>query len=155
MTCWPHDFSALSNHPLEVLDQPEAGYILDLVSRFRQFFEWRFDQDVLHGLLFLALQHLPASDICGDDDACSSWQALVLRLQVAGDLDQDEQGFLLTPQGEERRSSTFHDMLAAPTWSQALEQVHEDLANFAETEGVPLATCPRASLGHDESVQVC
>jgi hypothetical protein len=139
MTCLRLDFSALSDHPLEVLDQPEAGYILDLVCRFRHIIEWRFDQDVLHGLLFLALQHLPASDICSRGEyAYSSWQALIGRLQVAGDLDQDEQGFLLTPQGEERRSFIFHDMLTAPTWSRALEQVHEDLANFAETEGVPL-----------------
>jgi hypothetical protein len=140
MTGLRPDLHSFSDHPLEVLDQPAAGYILDLVYRFRLFLEWPLDQDVLYSLLFLALPHVPASGICNpDDDSRSLWEALIWRLQAAGDLAQDEHGFLLTPQGEKRRCSTFQDNLAAPAWSQALEQVHEDLEHFAETEGVPLA----------------
>ena len=140
MTGLRPDLHSFSDHPLEVLDHPAAGYILDLVYRFRLFFEWPFDQEVLYGLLFLALPHVPASGICiPDDDSRSWWEALIWRLQAAGDLAQDEHGFRLTSQGEKRRCSTFQDMLAAPVWSQALEQVHEDLEDFAETEGVPLA----------------
>ncbi|WP_188717344.1 hypothetical protein [Paracoccus acridae] len=140
MTSLRPDLHSFSDHPLEVLDQPAAGYILDLVYRFRLFFEWPFDQEVLYGLLFLALPHVSASGICTlDDNSRSLWEALIWRLQAAGDLAQDEHGFVLTPHGQERRCSTFQDILAAPAWSQALEQVHEYLEHFAETEGVPLA----------------
>ena len=140
MTGLRPDLHSFSDHPLEVLDQLAAGYILYLVYRFRLFFEWPFDQEVLYGLLFLALPHVPASGICiPDDDSRSWWEALIWRLQAAGALAQDEHGFRLTSQGEKRRCSTFQDMLAAPVWSQALEQVHEDLEDFAETECVPLA----------------
>lgn len=145
MTCLRPGVQSFSNLPLEVINQPAAGYILDLVSEFRNYLEWRFDHDVLQGLLFLALQHISAPDAqSGSDHVYSSWKALILRLQVAGDLAQDEQGFLITVQGEKRRSSTFRDVLRVPAWSQALEQVHEDLVNFAETDGVPLAHCRSA-----------
>lgn len=155
MTCLRPDLHSLSDHPLEVLNQPAAGYILDLVSGFQHSFQWRFDQDVLQGLLFLALQHAPVLGIfIRDDDPCSLGEALIWRLQVAGDLAEDDQGFRLTPQGEERRCSTFHDALTAPAWSQVLERVQDDVATFAETEGVPLTFLPPASLGHAKGWQV-
>jgi hypothetical protein len=46
-------------HPLQVLDQLAAGYILDLAGKFGHKFEWRFDLDSLDKLVQLALQHFP------------------------------------------------------------------------------------------------
>ena len=41
MTGLRPDLHSFSDHPLEVLDQPAAGYILDLVYRFRLFLSGR------------------------------------------------------------------------------------------------------------------
>jgi hypothetical protein len=119
-------------HPLQVLDQLAAGYILDLAGKFGHKFEWRFDLDSLHKLVQLALQHFPGLEI-------SCCEALIGRLRLAGDLAQGDEGLELTSQGDERCRSTFRALLAAPEWHQALEGILEDLTIFAETDGVPFA----------------
>lgn len=140
MTCLLSDHRPLFVHPLEALDQSMAGYLLDLIRRFRHAFGWRFDHDSLHSLLFLAQRHVPELRIGPDGQgAHPSCASLIRRLQMAGDLAQDERGLALTPRGEARRRSTFRIPLAAPAWHAALERICEDLTIFAETEGVPLA----------------
>lgn len=140
MTCLYPDNRSIAIHPLEVLDQPAAGHALDLAQRFRHCFGWRFDGESLHGLLLMALRHFPRLKIAaGASKDHPSCESLIRRLQLAGDLAQTGQGLVLTPQGEGRLRSTFLAVLAAPEWHQALERIAEDLAIFAETEGMPLA----------------
>mgnify|MGYP007029144136 CR=1 FL=1 len=122
-------------HPLKVLDLPEAGYILDLARRFSHFFDWRFDQESLHGLVQLAGRHFPDLEI-------RSCESLIRRLQLVGDLAQGARGLELTPSGQERCRSTFSALLAAPEWHQAVGQVWEDLSIFSETEGISLMGDP-------------
>ncbi|WP_207101621.1 hypothetical protein [Paracoccus shandongensis] len=118
-------------HPLRVLDLPAAGYILDLARKFGCAFGWRFDAESLSGLVQLALQHVPGLEI-------RSCESLIRRLQLAGDLVQGDRGLELTPGGRERCQSTFHALLTAPEWRQAIDQIREDLSVFSETEGIPL-----------------
>lgn len=140
MTHLRPDPQSTTIHPLEVIDQPAAGYVLDLVRRFQGCFAWRLDQDSLRGLLTLAARHFPALRIhdCADR-LHPSQDALIRRLQVAGDLACDRQELSLTDKGERRCNATFHAALTAPIWVKALEQIQEDLMIFAETEGIPLA----------------
>lgn len=132
MTPLSPDHPHAAVHPLQVLDQPTAGYILDLAKKFGREFEWRFDLDTLHKLVQLALQHIPGLEI-------SCCEALILRLRLAGDLAYGDEGLELTSQGDERCRSTFRTLLAAPEWHQALEGILEELTIFAETDGVPFA----------------
>lgn len=136
-------------HPIEWLNQPAAGHVLDLVQKFHRSFGWPFDRESLHGLIFLALRHFPRMqiDTCGMEIQ-PSYDALIRRLQLAGNLAQEEQGFILTPWGEERCRSTFHAALTAPEWLHALDRICEDLTILAETEGIPLVmTGPHGSAG--------
>lgn len=132
MTPLSPDHPHAAIHPLQVLDQPAAGYILDLAGRFGRALEWRFDLDSLHKLVQLAHRHFPGLEI-------SYCEALIRRLQLAGDLAHGDQGLELTSQGDERCRSNFRTLLAAPEWHQALECTLEDLTIFAETDGVPFA----------------
>ena len=129
-----------SIHPLEVIDQLDAGYVLDIVRKFRSFFAWPLDQESLCGLLTLAARHFPALHIGGYGNKLHpSYESLIWRLQIRGDLAYDEQGFRLTDKGEKRCNSTFKAALVAPLWGEAVEQIKEDLMIFSETEGVLLA----------------
>lgn len=116
-------------HPLEILDLPEAGYILDLTERFSHFFEWRFDRESLHSLVQLARQHFP-------DFEFRSCESLMRRLQLAGDLAQGAHGLELTPSGRSRCRTTFWALLNAPEWHHAVGQVCEALSVFSENEGI-------------------
>lgn len=128
---------SLAIHPLEVLNHPAAGYVLDLVRRFQGSFEWRLDQESLRGLLSLASRHFPALRIHDRGDGIHpSHETLIRRLQTAGDLACDRWGLSLTDKGERRCDSAFRAALSAPIWVEALEQVEEDLIIFAETEGI-------------------
>lgn len=118
-------------HPLKVLDLPAAGYILDLVDEFCFAFDWRFDAESLSGLVQLAAQHVPGLEI-------RSCEALIRRLQLAGDLAQGDRGLELTPCGRARCRSTFRTFLTAPAWCEAIDQIREELSVFSETEGIPL-----------------
>lgn len=120
-------------HPLKVLDLPAAGYILDLAEKFGRSFAWRFDAESLSGLVQLASQYVPGLKI-------QSCEALVGRLQLAGDLVQGARGLELTSCGRDRCRSTFRALLAAPAWREAIDQIREDLSVFSEMEGVPLMT---------------
>lgn len=134
---FPRADSRLICDPLEILDQPVAGYILDLTWRFRDSFDWRFDQESLHGLLLLALRHFPELGAGVSGTGISPpYVSLIRRLQIAGDLVCDGSGLALTDRGEERRRLTFHAVLAAPEWRLTLERIGEDMAVFAETEGI-------------------
>lgn len=129
-----------SIHPLEVIDQLDAGYILDIVRRFRNFFVWQLDQESLCGLLSLVARHFPELRISGCGSKLHpSYEALIWRLQIRGDLACDKEGFRLTDKGERRCNSAFKAALVAPLWVEAVEQIKEDLMIFSETEGVLLA----------------
>lgn len=120
-----------SIHPLEVLNLPESGYILDLTKRFSHFFDWSFDTESLHNLAHLARQHFPDLEL-------RSCESLIRRLQLAGDLVQGAHGLELTPSGKNRCQTTFWNLLNAPEWHHAVGQVCEDLSFFSETEGISL-----------------
>ena len=140
MTPFPLESSLMIIHPIEVLNQPAAGYVLDLAATFRDFFAWPLDQDCLCGLLTLAQRHFPASSLDPSGDKIQpSQRALILRLQAAGDLTYGQRGFSLTIAGEKRRRSAFRAALTAPEWLQTLELIQENLKVLAETEGLPLA----------------
>lgn len=138
MTCLHSDHHH-TNHPLKILAQPLAGYILDLVREFESFLGWGLDQDSLHGLLLLAERHLPdLKSRSSETGSPPSFEALLGRLLLAGDLAQSRQGFVLTPRGKERCRTIFGARLGAPEWRHTLERIGEDLAVFAETDGLPL-----------------
>lgn len=138
MTCLHPDPRSAFVHPLKIMDQPVSGYILDIVDKFKGILAWRLDYETVTALLSLALKYFPTlSD--QDDKTCSSPEALVRRLQVAGYLAHDRQGLTLTTAGKERHRTIFHLALAEPIWVKALAQMEEDLMVFAETEGMPLA----------------
>lgn len=140
MTCLhPHPQTTFI-HPLEIMDHPVSGYILDIVYNFKEHLVWRLDHESLCGLLSLALRYFPALNVCSQStNACFSNEALIRRLQVAGHLVQDRQGFALTDMGNMRRQGIFRAALADPVWAETLEQIEEDLMVFSETEGIPLA----------------
>ena len=115
-----------------------SGYILDIVDKFKGTLAWRLDYETVSALLSLTLKYFPTLND-QDNKTCSSHEALVRRLQVAGYLAHDRQGLTLTTAGKERHRTIFHPALAEPIWVKALAQMEEDLMVFAETEGVPLA----------------
>lgn len=138
MTCLYSDRHRI-NHPLKILNQPLAGYILDLVREFERRLGWGLDQDSLHGLLLLAGRHLPGlKSRSSEAGSPPSFEALLGRLLLAGDLGQSEQGLVLTPRGKDRCRTIFRVLLAAPEWRHTLERIGEDLTVFAETDGLPL-----------------
>lgn len=132
-------------HPLKVLDLPEAGYTLDLAGRFSSSFDWRFDLESLHGLVQLTWQHFPDLEI-------RSCESLIRRLQLAGDLAQGVRGLELTPSGKERCRSKFREMLSAPEWYHAMDQVCEDLSVFSEMEGISLRGDPLVPVAHQSAM---
>ena len=127
-------------HPLDILHQSHAGYIIDIVENFKDIIEWRLDRESLCALFSLVSRHFTAlkQDLSDAGLSCSP-EALILRLQVAGLIIEDRKGYFLSDTARERRAGVFSKMLADPSWRNALEQVKEDLMVFAETEGIPLA----------------
>ena len=127
-------------HPLDILHQSHAGYIIDIVENFKGVIEWRLDRESLCALFLLVSRHFPAlkQDLSDAELPCSP-EALILRLKVAGLIIEDRKGYFLSDTARERRAGVFSKMLADPSWRDALEQVKEDLMVFAETEGIPLA----------------
>ncbi len=140
MTCLRPDPLRSDADPLKVLDEPLAGFALDLVLQFQNCFGWRFDQDSLQGLLLLALRHFPEPG-CGSRrvEAPLPLEALIGRLQLAGDLIQGEDGLSLTPKGLQRLRSTFRSALGAAEWLQVRERIDEDLKLFSELDCLPMA----------------
>jgi hypothetical protein len=140
MTCLHPDPQTTFVHPLEIMDHPLSGYILDIVYKFKDRLVWNLDHESLCGLLTLALRYFPALNVHSQDtNACPSTEALIRRLQVAGHLVQDRRGFALTDMGKKRRYGVFRALLADLLWTQAIDHIEEDLMVFAETEGIPLA----------------
>ena len=140
MTCLHPDPQTTFVHPVEIMDHPLSGYILDIVYKFKDRLVWNLDHESLCGLLTLALRYFPALNAHSPGpNTYPSTEALIRRLQVAGHLVQDRQGFALTDMGKKRRHGVFRASLADPLWRQALDHIEEDLMVFAETEGIPLA----------------
>lgn len=140
MTCLHSDSQTTFIHPLEIMDHPISGYIIDIIYNFKDRLVWSLDQESLNGLLSLGLRYsLGLNGKVQSDETYPSIEGLILRLQVAGHLVKDEHGLALTDIGKERRRKAFRVLLTDPIWTQAIEKIEEDLMVFAETEGIPLA----------------
>ena len=140
MTYLHSDLRTTFIHPLEIMDHPISGYIIDIIYNFKDRLVWSLDQESLTGLLSLGLRYfLRLNGKIQGDETYPSIEGLILRLQIAGHLVKDEHGLDLTDIGKERRRKAFHMLLTDPVWMQAIEQIEEDLMVFAETEGIPLA----------------
>ena len=138
--------NGLDPHPIAALDQPEAGYLLDLLREFQDAFPSGMEPETWSALACLAARHVPLLQArfgFQAGGASPAFDALAGRLRLAGHVEhRTGQGLVLSRRGAGRLDGLFRPLVRSGDWMDVLDAVRDELIWYAETESLPLtASC--------------